>query len=524
MAIVVAVLLTLCTVEADSVATTVYVGKHFEVREGDQAVKYVFNGETRVARITGSLSSGTRVQRVRLFAGWNLVSVAVTVTDLAGQLEQSPGGPVPLVTALYRWNPVTVGYEAVTGGQNVSAGSVIWVRAATNQVVGIRGEYGEPAGAMVGAGGGYVSGPGLERWPLGVPAGVTIWRFDAASGRWQSGFTGELASVSDLPPTLAAGEAIYVHTGEPVELTTPAPAQRLAYYHPDHLGSATAVTDAGGRLVAENAYHPFGSKRYEFRPQAAETDYEFAEKERDSETGLMEFGRRYYLPVIGRWMSADPLAEKGGSLNLYAYARQNPLTYRDPDGAEITITTSVDPKTRETTHEIKLTAVVLDVSGNPRITKEVLEEYSQKLKSTIESAYSGHDGQAKVRWKTSVDVHVISDRSQRKANEHVFLITGSYRMKGAGETRHGGMIMKVQAHTLLEQPPSKGVEHYDVLKQSYKSPESVGAHEFGHAAGLDDFEEDTSNLMSHGRQNDQKIITLDQVNKIIESPHNLPED
>jgi hypothetical protein len=53
--------------------TTFYVGKHFEVRDHDAPVKYVFNGNTRVARVTGSLSTNERIQRLRLRAGWNLV-------------------------------------------------------------------------------------------------------------------------------------------------------------------------------------------------------------------------------------------------------------------------------------------------------------------------------------------------------------------------------------------------------------------------------------------------------------------
>jgi hypothetical protein len=50
-----------------AVETTLYVGKHFEVRDHDQPTKYVFNGNTRIARITGSLSTNTRIQRFRLY-------------------------------------------------------------------------------------------------------------------------------------------------------------------------------------------------------------------------------------------------------------------------------------------------------------------------------------------------------------------------------------------------------------------------------------------------------------------------
>jgi hypothetical protein len=74
------------------VTSTVYVGRHFEVRDHDQPVKYVFDGDTRLARVTGSLSPGSRVQRLRLSHGWNLLALAVTASNLVGQLEQSAAG------------------------------------------------------------------------------------------------------------------------------------------------------------------------------------------------------------------------------------------------------------------------------------------------------------------------------------------------------------------------------------------------------------------------------------------------
>ncbi|HSH17406.1 MAG TPA: hypothetical protein VLD18_15310, partial [Verrucomicrobiae bacterium] len=94
-------------VRGAEVTTTVYVGRHFEVRDHDQPVKYVFNDESRVARITGSLSNRDRIQRFRLQPGWNLISLAVTAINLAGQLEQFTTVPGPPISALYRWRPST---------------------------------------------------------------------------------------------------------------------------------------------------------------------------------------------------------------------------------------------------------------------------------------------------------------------------------------------------------------------------------------------------------------------------------
>ena len=64
---------------------------------------------------------------------------------------------------------------------------------------------------------------------------------------------------------------------------------------------------------------------------------QFTGKERDNETGLDYFGARYYSPAQGRFTSVDPKNASADpadpqSWNGYAYARNNPLKYVDPDG------------------------------------------------------------------------------------------------------------------------------------------------------------------------------------------------
>lgn len=70
--------------------------------------------------------------------------------------------------------------------------------------------------------------------------------------------------------------------------------------------------------------------------------YKFQGKELDAETGLYNFGARYYSPALGRYMSPDwsarpttvPYANLADpqTLNLYSFGRNNPLSMRDPDG------------------------------------------------------------------------------------------------------------------------------------------------------------------------------------------------
>ncbi|WP_148667899.1 RHS repeat-associated core domain-containing protein, partial [Mizugakiibacter sediminis] len=57
--------------------------------------------------------------------------------------------------------------------------------------------------------------------------------------------------------------------------------------------------------------------------------------ETDAATGLVYAQQRYYDPVLGRFLSADPVAANGGSganFNRFRYADGNPYRYTDPDG------------------------------------------------------------------------------------------------------------------------------------------------------------------------------------------------
>ncbi|MGA2299530.1 MAG: RHS repeat-associated core domain-containing protein [Candidatus Acidiferrum sp.] len=76
---------------------------------------------------------------------------------------------------------------------------------------------------------------------------------------------------------------------------------------------------------------------------ASRGTYKFTGKERDSESGLDDFGDRYYSSPMGRFTSVDPIWVKidrlvdPQRLNLYAYGRNNPLLFVDPDGRDVTI-------------------------------------------------------------------------------------------------------------------------------------------------------------------------------------------
>jgi len=114
--------------------------------------------------------------------------------------------------------------------------------------------------------------------------------------------------------------------------SSPSTAGSLYYYHSDHLGSSSLITDDGGNLVQHVEYVPFGETFIDERNGSWHTPYLFNAKEQDEETGLHYYGARYYDSRTSVWLSVDPLAERFPNISSYVYAADNPIKYVDPDG------------------------------------------------------------------------------------------------------------------------------------------------------------------------------------------------
>jgi RHS repeat-associated protein len=336
------------TTSTSSPLTTYYVGKYFEVREHDQPVKYVYNQGARVARITGSLSDNTRIQRFTVRPGWNLCSIAVAAPDALRQITRS--GVVNAQTVLH-WNPQASSWRAVAADDALPAGAILWLQALTNGTLVLKGTYADPTNHVAAAGGAFCPGPGLEAWnvrsALAGQTSAAAWRFDPPSQLWQMHTLPHPDFGSNLFELLSPGSALFIASEAPSELEAPESALRIRYYHPDHLGSSSIITDAAGELVEETAFYPFGEPRVEYRPRGLDEPYKFAQKERDRETGLHYFSKRYLAANLSRFISVDPKYSAPGFLspdelsafisepqdnNLYAFARNNPLRYADPTG------------------------------------------------------------------------------------------------------------------------------------------------------------------------------------------------
>jgi len=108
------------------------------------------------------------------------------------------------------------------------------------------------------------------------------------------------------------------------------------WYHPDHLGSSSWITDSAGAAVQHLHYLPWGEDFVDQRINSFDgVRYTFSAKEKDSETGLSYFGSRYYSSDLSIWLSVDPMSDKYPSMSPYVYCANNPVKLVDPDGEEI---------------------------------------------------------------------------------------------------------------------------------------------------------------------------------------------
>ena len=106
------------------------------------------------------------------------------------------------------------------------------------------------------------------------------------------------------------------------------------FYHPDHLGSSSYITNLDGEVSQHIEYVPFGEVFLEERNNTWNTPYLFNAKEFDKETGLYYYGARYMNPKISMWLGVDPMAEKYPNLTGYCYTMDNPIILIDPTGME----------------------------------------------------------------------------------------------------------------------------------------------------------------------------------------------
>lgn len=324
----------------------------------------------------------------------------------------------------------------------------------------------------------------------GVAAGWTVrYRYDAQGRRVRK----ELAS---------GGTATYVYdvTGNlaaEYDDGLPAGDSGTQYLTADQLGSTRVVTNASGGVVSYRDYEPFGNNILVTSgsprsgvpgyPASDAVSLQFTGRERDGETGLDYFGARYFSGAQGRFTSPDDFTKDSHvadpqSWNKYAYARNNPLRYVDPNGEEATVSTSCTTNNQnQTTCNVNISAsVAIYATAGSNLTQQQMNAAAGTIQNSIQGAWTGQFQQDGVTYNvaTNVNVQVVGSEAagmQSGAQNVIGLSNGN-----ASPTADSYVNPRSAFGAITGSGPDTGVWNINNLGNG------VAAHEFTHLLGTYD--------------------------------------
>ncbi len=97
----------------------------------------------------------------------------------------------------------------------------------------------------------------------------------------------------------------------------------------DGNGNVVGLADADtGEMSASYEYSAFGEVLQMEGEYAVKNDYRFSTKPQEGMTGLYYYGYRWLDAGTGRWLSRDPIGERGG-VNLYGFVGNDGVNYVD---------------------------------------------------------------------------------------------------------------------------------------------------------------------------------------------------
>jgi len=168
-------------------------------------------------------------------------------------------------------------------------------------------------------------------------SGTVSYRYDAFGRRiYKSSTVGTSVYAYDndnlIEETNATGAAVARYT-QTQNLDEPLAILRsgtTSYYEADGSKSITSLSNAAGTLTQAYTFDAFGNQTAS--SGSLTNPFRFAGRELDSDTNLYFLRARFYDAGAGRFITEDPIAFRGGDVNLYRYVWNRPTSFVDPRG------------------------------------------------------------------------------------------------------------------------------------------------------------------------------------------------
>jgi RHS repeat-associated protein len=243
------------------------------------------------------------------------------------------------------------------------------------------------------------------------------------------------------------------------------------YYTPDQIGTTRLVTNSSGAVVYAAANDPFGGIQKVWA-NTMDPNPKFSGKERELRSELDYFGARYYDHRNYRFNSVDPIINKDEAINklqmwnLYAYCRNNPITYSDPDGKESMCGESrlyAQGKNAEIVgtliREHPVVSAALAVAGlSAPLVSPAMAAIAAWLAPTVPAIHEGYIGLSKA------DARAVINELGLAANQTV----SALRFVKDATTSTTISILN-QGKVLIIQLMRKGIDGYQVMQSNISS-------------------------------------------------------
>ena len=217
------------------------------------------------------------------------------------------------------------GFHLTAGGKDYAERSVQMVKGVQDYyrqagvTPGVPNQQGQHANP-------YISGVAYPSVPLGnysVPSG---WPGPVARRQQGQVFGPPVSFLREAPQEAKAGVGFKSdHQRE----------DNLFYFHSDHLGSTSYLTDTAGNVSQFVWYAPYGEALVDEHTTTYENPFKFSGKELDDITGLYDHGARNRNPITAVWYGIDELFEKYPENGPYGYCGGNPVKFVDLDGRKL---------------------------------------------------------------------------------------------------------------------------------------------------------------------------------------------